>query len=124
MACVMDRRTIEIQTVHERMHQRGAVTCRVCGAKVIAVKEKPWTMDGTCSKACCVTANGATSYSDVEPQLMSLISQDHDPLDLRTQNKAKVEVHCRCGKTFVVRQMYAGTMRTCGHCGTRVQVPG
>lgn len=119
---ILAKQQEDLQRNRRRMQSRGARECRVCGVLVVPVKEKPWTMDGTCSKACCVRANGVSSYADIEPKLLQLIEADNDPLQTKSLKNGKIPIKCGCGETMLVPRMYAGTMRPCPHCGAKVHV--
>lgn len=119
---VLARQQQDLEKNRRRMKSRGAKECRGCGVLVVPVNEKPWTLDGTCSKMCCVRANGVATYSDIEPKLLAMAQQDNDPLQTRSLKNGKIPVKCGCGETMLVPRMYAGTMRPCPKCGARVHV--
>jgi hypothetical protein len=119
---LVERQKQDEEKNRRRLNDQGAAPCRHCGVLVIPKTEKPWTLDGTCSKVCCARANGVATYPDIEPTLLAKARATSGRTENRSGKGAKISVQCGCGETFSVPHMYAETMRPCTKCGVKVFV--
>ncbi|MCA9179672.1 MAG: hypothetical protein KDB14_34690, partial [Planctomycetales bacterium] len=99
-----------------RLASRGARPCGHCGALVVPMPTKLWTMAGACSKVCCAKMMGAERYADIEKKVAAEVGVPADDSKAK-RLKASVAVPCACGQEYQVPRTYVGTRRPCTHCG-------
>ncbi len=99
----------------EALRERGARPCRMCDALFMPVDEKPWTLEGHCSKLCAHRDDHRDSSLQQETPTFHEAST---ALGRRT-----VEVICPSGHPFEVPAAFSGCLRRCPACGAKTLVP-
>ena len=104
---------VEFIRAHERqvLLDRGAKTCTTCGGLFVPRPNKPWTIQGYCSKQCQREAGDETT-PEVEPE------DSH-----AAKGRSNIAVKCPNGHRFEVMGNFSGCVRRCPKCGEKCQVP-
>lgn len=122
VAAYVARKESQLFNKHKaQMEERGGKNCEACNMLFVPSADKPWTLVGVCSKACCADKYKASDYSQIEKDVLSTAAQLRSSVEEKSVSD-QVAVSCDCGNTFNLNRMYCGLFRKCPACGKKVFV--
>lgn len=97
----------------DALRKQGARNCPQCDAVFMPGWDKPWTLQGYCSKS-CAAQGGASSPTSASP-----LARDAG----RSKSGRILRVICPRGHEFDVPATFSGCQRPCPGCGEKTTVP-
>lgn len=103
------QRITELASILERQElaEHGAKTCPTCSVKFVPHQDKPWTLNGYCTRVC--DPDQAESYQ-------------HGAGGTLTSQRALITAVCPAGHTFEIATSFRGLTRSCPQCGAKTVI--
>lgn len=108
------RRRLDGERDRQALRERGGKNCTTCNMFFMPASDKPWTLEGYCSKRC--------SPHDIVPVEVQATVEPPPTTAPKVPTGRMVRLVCSCGHQFQVSAMYMGILRPCPSCNKRIMV--